>query len=312
VASYRLWLIFVSAIIVIVAVETWRSARNPHSLTIKDASRRSVVWVMLSLAFGVFVWRHFGSAPGWEFLTAYLVEKSLSLDNLFIFLLLFRYFGVEDHLQPYVLAWGVAGALVMRGGLILAGNTLLLHFHWVAELFGLFLLYAASVLLRGGMSRILPGESSILRWIRQVFPVTPDFHGKRFFVRTEGVWQATPLLIAVISIEFADLVFAMDSIPAAFSVTRNAFLVFSSNVCAVLGLRAMYFLLPNLLGRLRYLGRGLGVMLLFLGGKMLTSRWVEVSTPFSLLVICAILLLTILFSLASSFPNSMGGEAGQS
>jgi tellurite resistance protein TerC len=312
VASYRLWLIFVTTTIVIVAVETWRAAHNPHSLTTKDASRRTVIWVLLSLGFGAFVWHHFGDAEGWEFLTAYLVEKSLSLDNLFIFLLLFGYFGVEDHLQPYVLAWGVAGALVMRGGLILAGNRLLLHFHWVAELFGLFLLYAAIVLLRGGMSRILPGENRILRWIRRVVPVTPDFHGKKFFVREEGVWQATPLLIAMISIEFADLVFAMDSIPAAFSITRNAFLVFSSNACAVLGLRAMYFLLPNLLGRLRYLGRGLGVMLLFLGGKMLAARWVEISTPFSLLVICGILLMTILFSLiGGGFPNSMGGEAGQ-
>jgi tellurite resistance protein TerC len=270
------------------------------------------VWILLSLAFGAFVWRHFGAAEGWEFLTAYLVEKSLSLDNLFIFLLLFRYFGVEDSLQPYVLTWGVAGALVMRGVLILAGNALLLRFHWVAELFGLFLLYAAILLLRGAMSRMVLAENRILRWIRRRVPVTADFHGKRFFVRAEGAWQATPLLIALISIELADLVFAMDSIPAAFSVTRNAFLVFSSNACAVLGLRAIYFLLPNLLGRLRYLGKGLGVMLLFLGGKMLAARWVEISTPFSLLVICGILLMTILFSLlAGGFPTSMGGEAGQ-
>lgn len=311
-ASYRLWLIFVSIIILIVAVETWRTARNPHSLTPKEAGRRTLVWILLSLAFGAFVWRHFGAAEGWEFLTAYLVEKSLSLDNLFIFLLLFRYFGVEDSLQPYVLTWGVAGALVMRGVLILAGNALLLRFHWVAELFGLFLLYAAILLLGGAMSRMVLAENRILRWIRRVIPVTPDFQGKRFFVRAEGAWQATPLLIALISIELADLVFAMDSIPAAFSVTRNAFLVFSSNACAVLGLRAIYFLLPNLLGRLRYLGKGLGVMLLFLGGKMLAARWVEISTPFSLLVICGILLVTILFSLlAGGFPTSMGGEAGQ-
>jgi tellurite resistance protein TerC len=310
VASNQLWVIFVSAIIAILAVETWETARNPHSPGPREAAIRTAIWILLSLAFGVFIWRHLGTASGWEFLTAYLVEKSLSLDNLFIFLLLFRYFGVEERLQPRVLTWGVAGALVMRGLLILAGSELLLYFRWVLELFGLFLLYAAIMLLRGGLNRILPGENRILRWIRRMIPVTPDFRGRNFFVRESGGWQATPLFVALISIELADLVFAVDSIPAAFSVTRNPFLVFSSNACAVLGLRAIYFLLPNLLGRLRYLGRGLGVMLLFLGGKMLASRWVEISTPFSLLVICGILLMTILFSLASGFSGSVGGEAG--
>jgi tellurite resistance protein TerC len=312
VASYRLWLIFLSIIFFVVAMETWRTARNPHSLSTKEAIRGTVVWILFSLGFGAFIWRYFGAAQGWEFFTAYLVEKSLSLDNLFIFLLLFRYFGVDDGLQPYVLAWGVAGALVMRGVLIVAGNALLLHFHWVAELFGLLLLYAAFMLLRGGMSRLPAGENRILRWIRGLVPVTSDFHGNKFFVRTEGARRATPLLIALISIELADLVFAMDSIPAAFSITRNVFLVFSSNACAVLGLRAIYFLLPNLLGRLRYMGKGMGGMLFFLGGKMLAARWVEISAPFSLLVICGILLMTVLFSLIrGGFPDSMGGEAGQ-
>jgi tellurite resistance protein TerC len=298
VASLSLWLGFSLIILAILAFEFWQTARRPHPFSLKEAAAWSGVWVAFSILFGIFIWKHLGTAAGWEFFAAYLVEKSLSLDNLFVFLLVFRYFAVEPKFQPRILEYGVVGALVIRLGLILAGTALLAHFHWMTEVFGAFLIYAAFTFVRGHGSKDQPEANRVLGWIRRIIPITREFHGEKFFIRKEGALHATPLLLALLSVEFADVVFAMDSIPAALSITQHPFVIFSSNACAILGLRALYFLLAGLLPRLRYLERGLAALLVFLGAKMLAARWIKISIPFSLSIICGILLLTILFSLS--------------
>jgi tellurite resistance protein TerC len=297
VAPLSLWIAFSAIILAILAGEMWQTSRKPHALSLKEAGAWSAVWVCFALAFGAFVWHRFGGAAGWEFFTAYVAEKSLSLDNLFVFLLVFRYFGVPPRSQPRILEWGVLGALLFRMALILAGTALLAHFHWVLEFFGVFLIFAAISFLRGGVATNPHASNGVLRWVSRVVPVTAELHGEQFIARVNGARRATPLLLALLSVEIADLIFAVDSIPAAFAITRNPFIIFSANACAVLGLRALYFLVAGWLPRLRYLEQGLGVLLLFLGAKMLAARWVNISIPFSLLGICGIISLTILFSL---------------
>jgi tellurite resistance protein TerC len=259
--------------------------RNAHKVTMKEAALWSCVWIALSLLFAVGIWKYWylwdperpeaGPQKAIEFVTGYLVEKSLSVDNLFVFLVIFRYFGVPDEYRHRVLYWGILGALIMRAAMILAGAALLSSFHWMIYLFGGFLLYTSYKLARSVEKEIDPGRNPLLRLVRRFFPVIDTYESPRFWVRREGRWHATPLPLVLLVIESTDVVFALDSIPAVFGITQDPFIVYTSNIFAILGLRALYFLLANILGMFRYLHVGLAIVLGFVGVKMIAEEFLR-------------------------------------
>lgn len=256
--------------------------RTAHAVTMWEAAVWSVVWVLLALAFAAGIWKSWhlwhpgkgdeGPRKALEFLTGYLIEKALSVDNLFVFLVIFRYFAVPGHLQHKVLTWGIVGALVLRATLILAGAALLAWFHWMIYVFGVFLIYTGYQLFRAGEKKLDPGRNPLLRLARRVLPVVENYESPHFWVRVQGRLHATPLPLVLLAIESMDVVFAVDSIPAIFGVTRDTFIVYTSNVFAILGLRALYFLLAGLLGMFRYLNFGLSAVLVFVGLKMIVEE----------------------------------------
>ena len=295
--SPELWAFFLLGVLVLLAFDLYLSARRGHGERFREAIGWSVFWILLSVVFGFWLWVRYGGEPGLEFFAGYLLEKSLSVDNLFVFVLLFQSFAIPPEYQHRVLFWGVLGALVLRGGLILAGVTLVHHFRWVIAIFGAILVYTAiRIALHRDEEDRAPADNSVVRFVRDHLPMISTIEGPHFFVHREGKRFATPLLLALVAAETADLVFALDSIPAVFAVTDDSFLVFSSNVCALLGLRALYFVVRGALVRLRYLKPGLAAILLFVGGKMLLYRWVHLPTGTSLSVIAGILLIAILVS----------------
>jgi tellurite resistance protein TerC len=256
--------------------------RNAHTVSMKEAAIWSAVWIGLAMLFTLGIWRFWhvwvpddpegGSAKAVEFLTGYLIEKSLSVDNLFVFLVIFRYFGVPAHLQHRILNWGILGALVMRSGLILIGAALLSWFSWMIYVFGAFLIYTAYRLARSSHEDFDPSRNPLLRFARRLFPVVDDYNSPHFWVKRAGRWHATPLPLVLLVVESTDVLFAVDSIPAIFGVTRDAFIVYTSNVFAILGLRALYFLLAGFLGMFRYLSIGLSLVLAFVGLKMIVEE----------------------------------------
>jgi tellurite resistance protein TerC len=256
--------------------------RRAHAVSMKEAAVWSAVWVILALAFAAGIWRfwhlwrpespHQGSAKALEFLTGYLVEKALSVDNLFVFVVIFRYFAVPAHLQHRVLYWGILGALITRAALILLGATLLAAFEWMIYLFGAFLIYTGYRLFRSVEKEIDPSRNLVLRLARRFLPVVDGYESSQFWVRHGGRWHATPLPLVLLVVETTDVIFALDSIPAIFGITRDTFVVYTSNVFAILGLRALYFLLANFLGMFRYLHVGLAAVLIFVGLKMLLEN----------------------------------------
>jgi tellurite resistance protein TerC len=252
---------------------------------------------VLSLAFGAWLWMRYGQEAGLEFFAGYLLEKSLSVDNLFVFVLLFQSFAIPQEQQHRVLFWGVLGALILRGGLIFAGVALVHRFRWVIAIFGAVLVYTAvKIALHRDEEDRSPADNPVVRFVRKHLPMIDTIEGSHFVVRRDGRRYATPLLLALVAAETADLVFALDSIPAVFAVTDDTFLVFSSNVCALLGLRALYFVVRGALARLQYLKPGLAAILLFVGLKMLLYRWVHLPTGISLAVIAGILVVAIAVS----------------
>jgi tellurite resistance protein TerC len=269
-------------ILAMLALDLGVFQRQARAVSMKAAAVWSTVWIALALAFAAGIWKFWhlwnpqspgqGSAKAVEFLTGYLVEKALSVDNLFVFLVIFRYFAVPAHLQRRVLNWGILGALIMRAALILIGATLLAAFHWMIYLFGAFLLYTGYRLCRSAGKKIDPERNLFLRLARRFWPVVDSYESNRFWVRHEGRWHATPLPLVLLVVETTDVVFALDSIPAIFGITRDAFIVYTSNIFAILGLRSLYFLLANLLGMFRYLHIGLALVLVFVGLKMLLEE----------------------------------------
>jgi tellurite resistance protein TerC len=247
-----------------------------------EAGIWSVVWVVLALAFAGGIWRYWswwnpehaseGAEKSIEFITGYRIEKSLSVDNLFVFLVIFRYFGVPGHLQRRVLAWGILGALMLRAVFILAGAALLHRFDWMSYVFGGFLIFTGCKLFRSVEDDVDPSRNPLLRLARRLLPLVDDYESSRFWVRRAGRWYATPLPLVLLVVESTDMVFAVDSIPAIFGVTRDPFIVYTSNVFAILGLRALYFLLAGFLGMFQYLKVGLAVVLVFVGLKMLGEK----------------------------------------
>jgi tellurite resistance protein TerC len=294
-----LWVGFNAFILIAMALDLGVFHRRAGKVSPGDAAIWSAIWIVLSLAFGFAILFWYSAAASLEFFTAYLIEKALSIDNLLVILLIFRTFRVEEEYQARVLSWGIAGALVMRGVMIALGATLVNRFSWVLYLFGAFLIFAGGHMLFAGRNEIHPERSHFFLWARKIIPLTETYEEGKLLVRRGARWLATPLFLVLLVIELSDVAFAVDSIPAVFGITRDSFIVYSSNVLAILGLRALYFLLAGLLPRLRYLSYGLAVVLMFVGGKMLVEPWMPIATHVSLAVIAAIFTVTVAASLFS-------------
>jgi len=271
------------------------------------AARRSVLWVILSLGFNAVVWRIKGPHHGLDFLTGYLIEYSLSMDNIFVFVLIFTHFRVPPLAQHRVLVWGIIGALIMRGTMILFGIALVRRFHFVLYIFGLFLLITAARMLFSKYPTLDFRETRVMRFCRRILPITEEFHNQDFKVRVDGRWMLTPLALTMIVIEITDLAFAVDSIPAIFAITQDPFIVYTSNICAILGLRSLYFLLAGLMNRFIYLRTGLALVLGFVGLKMITAEYLPFPRVVSLGIIVLILGITIWLSMLKT-KNSAAQE----
>jgi tellurite resistance protein TerC len=284
-----LWVGFNLCVLLILAIDLGLLNRRAHAISLREAALWSAVWVTLALGFNVWIFSSHGRQAGTEFLTAYLVEQSLSMDNIFVFLLVFRSFGVAPRFQHRVLFWGVLGAILLRGAMIALGTVLIQRFEWILYLFGAFLLYAGLHLFVRGHKDFRPEKNPLLRWARRIFPMAESDHGERLFVREKGRRAITVLFLTLLVVETADVVFALDSIPAVFGITREPFLVYTSNICAILGLRSYYFLVSGALEFFRYLDDGVSAVLIFVGAKMLAAPWIHLSAPASLAIVCGLL-----------------------
>jgi tellurite resistance protein TerC len=277
--------------------------KDAHVVSMREAAFTSAGWVSIGLLFGVGIWAFAGAEYAGQYYAGYLIEKSLSVDNVFIFALLFSYFAVPPKYQHRVLFWGVVGALVMRAGFIAAGVALLESFHWVIYVFGALLLFTGVKMLRSDGHSVDPARNPVLRLMRRWVPMTDEYDGQKFFTRINARRVATPMLAVLIVIETTDVVFAIDSIPAIFAVTTEPFIVFTSNAFAILGLRALYFLLAGMMGRFVHLKTGLAAILLFVGAKMLLTDIWHVPIALSLFVIATILTVAIVASLRVPVPE---------
>jgi tellurite resistance protein TerC len=296
-----LWIGFNAFVLIAVALDLGVFNRRLHKVELREAFWSTAAWIALSVLFGMGIWYFSGHQRGVEFFTGYLIEKALSVDNLFLFLVIFRTFAIDERFQHRMLEWGILGALVMRGVMIFAGAELIEKFSWVMYIFGAFLVYAGVHMLFAKKENARPADSAFLRFASKNLRLTHNYSGEHFFVRNDGKLFATPLFLVLLVVEITDITLAIDSIPAIFGITRDPFIVYTSNVFAILGLRAMYFLLAGFLNRLRYLTVGLALVLAFIGGKMIVEPWLHVTAPVSLLVVAGILLLAIVASLA--FPE---------
>lgn len=292
-----LWAGFIAFVLAMLAIDLGVFNRKTHAISMKEAGIWTGVWISLALVFNgvLFFWQ--GAEPALQFLTGYLIEKALSVDNLFVFALIFSLFAVPTQFQHRVLFWGVLGALVMRGAFIAAGSALLHNFHWVIYVFGAFLVYTGIKLAVHKDTSVEPDRNPAVRLFRRFFPITDRYHDEHFFVRQAGKLFATPLLLVLVVVESTDLVFAVDSIPAIFAVTSDPFLVYTSNVFAILGLRALYFLLAGALDKFYYLKTALAFILSFVGVKMLISEWLKIPIALSLAVILGLLAVAVAASL---------------
>lgn len=294
----RDWIIFGLVITSALAIDllAFRYKRKP--VTVKGALVESACWIALSLGFGAWLYFSLDHRAGLDFFAAYLLEKSLSLDNIFIFLMIFQAFGVPLESQHRTLFSGVIGALILRAAFVVAGIELLESFNWVTYIFGAFLLLIGLRMLFVRERTAHPEQSWVVRVTRKILPVTGHFEGDRFWLRVDGRLNATPLLLALVAVEATDIVFALDSVPAVLSVTRNTFIAYSSNAFAILGLRALYFALADVFPRFRFLHQGLAMILIFAGFKMIAGAKIPMSTALSLILIAGILVLAIVASLA--------------
>ena len=296
-ASIWLWTGVIAFILGMLAIDLLVFQKNPHEVEMREAVAWSCVWIACGLAFGGVIWIIGGHKPAGEYIAGYLIEKSLSVDNIFVFALVLSYFAVPPWLQHRVLFYGVLGALVMRAIFIVVGATLLEQFSWMIYIFGGFLVITGIRMARHGDVEVHPDRNPLLKLLRRVVPLTPDYRDDKFFVR-EGVRRyATPLLAVLLVVETTDVVFAVDSIPAIFAVTKDTFIVFTSNAFAILGLRALYFVLAGAMGRFIYLKTGLAAVLVYVGIKMLLSETYHIPIGLSLGVIAAILTISIGLSL---------------
>ncbi len=291
------WIAFLVLVVLLLAVDLGLFNRRAHAVKVREALLWSLIWVLLSVSFGFWIHYHFGVQKGLEFFAGYLIEYALSVDNVFVFILLFSYFSVPAKLHHRVLFWGILGALIMRASFILAGAALLHAFHWVLYLFGVFLVFTGIKILRQGDTQVEPQKNPVVRQFRRLVPMVTDYESDWFLVRRAGRMFATPLALVLVAVETTDLVFATDSIPAIFGVTTDPFIVFTSNICAILGLRSMYFLLAAVIDRFVYLGKGLGIVLTFIGVKMLIADLIAIPISLSLIIVGLILTGSVVISL---------------
>ena len=298
--SIWFWIAFHIGVFIAIVVDLAQFKRRDRELSMRAAGHRIVIWIALSLLFNLLVWKMRGPEHGLDFLTGYLIEYSLSVDNIFVFVLIFQYFRVPPRAQHRVLVWGILGALIMRGIMIWLGVTLVARFHFILYIFGVFLIVTAARMFFGEHEAADFGNSWVMRVCRRAFRVTPDFYDEHFKARVNGRWMLTPLALALIVIDIMDLVFAVDSIPAVFAITQDAFIVYTSNVCAILGLRSLYFLLAGLIDRFIYLKTGLAIILAFVGLKMVLAKYVALPNGISLLVIVLTLVITISISMIAT------------
>ena len=305
------WIGFNVFVLAMLALDLGVFHRDAHIVTVKEASIWSGVWISLALVFNLLLYlfwhqispnsQYTNGDAGLAFLTGYLIEKSLSIDNIFVIVLIFTYFAVPQQYQHRVLFWGILGALLMRGIMIGLGAALIKEFHWIIYIFGAFLIFTGIKMAFHQNEEVHPDKNPLIRLFRRFVPVTNEYHGDKFFVRNAGVLMATPLFLCLLMVEFTDLIFAVDSIPAIFAVTQDPFLVYTSNVFAILGLRSLYFVLAGMVNTFHYLKLGLAVVLTFVGGKMLLTEtpW-KIPTEVSLLVVAGILAVAIVASLVRS------------
>jgi TerC family integral membrane protein len=302
--SIWFWVAFHIGVFVALTVDLVQFKHRGRELSMRAAGQRTAIWIVLSLLFNLVVWKIRGPEKALEFLTGYVIEYSLSVDNIFVFVLIFAYFRVPPMAQHRALVWGILGALVMRGVMIVLGVALVERFDFILYFFGGFLLISAWRMFFVKQEPQDFGKSWIMRCCLRAFPITQDFHGEHFKARVNDRWMLTPLALALIVIDVMDLVFAVDSIPAVFAITRDPFIVYTSNICAILGLRSLYFLLVKLIDRFIYLKAGLAIVLAFVGAKMVARDFFNIPTPISLAVVIAVLATTIAVSMAATRKNA--------
>jgi tellurite resistance protein TerC len=291
-----LWMIFAAMVVVMLAFELglFRKARE---MSVREAALRSVAWIVVAAIFNAGIYKAVGTQQGIEFTAGYLLEEALSVDNLFVFVVIFSAFRVPPSYQHRVLFWGIIGAVLLRGIFIGVGTALVQRFSWVMIVFGVLLLYTAWKLFRGGDDDVEPSQNPAFLLFRRLVPCVSEFRGTRFFVHEGGKWLATPLLAVLVLVETSDVLFALDSIPAVFGVTKDPFIVYTSNIFAILGLRSLYFLLAAVVHKFAYLKIGLAVILAFVGGKMAAHLWLHIPTGISLAIIALVLGATIAASI---------------
>ncbi len=284
-----LWIGFLVFVFAMLALDLGVFNRSAHQVSMREALAWSVVWISMALVFNGLIWHWFGRQRALEFLTGYLIEKALSVDNLFVFLVIFSFFAVPGRLQHRVLFWGILGALVMRGLFIGVGAALIHAFHWIMYVFGAFLVYTGFKLFRDQGVEVHPEHNPVVKLFRRFVRSVSNYREASFFVREDGRWSATPLLLVLLVVEATDIVFAVDSIPAIFAITQDPYIVFTSNIFAILGLRALYFLLAASMGKFRFLKFGLSFVLVFVGAKMLGEKYYDVPIGVSLAVVALLL-----------------------
>lgn len=294
------WIVFSGLVAALLILDLGVLNRRSHVLTFKEALSWSAGWVALALAFGLFIYSRVGLTPALEYYTGYVIELSLSVDNLFVFILVFQYFAVPAELQPRVLKWGIFGAVIMRGVMIAIGAVLLARFEWIIYVFGAIVIWTGYRMLRHEELRVEPERNPVVRLAQRLLPFTAAYEGQAFIVRSRRGWFGTPLLLVLIVVETTDLVFAVDSIPAIFAVTDDPFIVYSSNVFAILGLRALFFVIAGMLDKFEYLKPGVAAILVFVGTKMLVNHWYKVPILLSLGVVIGTLATCVIASMIKS------------
>ena len=308
-ATGPMWAGFIVFVLAMLALDLFVfGGKTAHRVKVKEALAWVVAWICLSLAFAGLLWWYLNDTQGaviaqrktLEFLAGYLIEQSLSIDNMFVFVMIFGYFAVPPELQRRVLLYGVLGAIVMRAGMILAGVWLVTQFAWILYVFGAFLVFTGIKMLVFAEAEPDLEQNPLLRWLRGHLRITAGFHGEKFFVRQNGLLWATPMFLVLLLIEASDVIFAVDSIPAIFAVTTDPFIVFTSNIFAIMGLRALYFLLADMADRFHLLKYGLAIVLVFIGGKMLAMPWFHIPIQWSLSIVGAIILISVILSLTLS------------
>lgn len=295
------WIGFIAFVVLLLAIDLGVFHRKSHEVKIKEALIWSAIWISLAFIFNYGIYIFMGKEKALEFLTGYLIEKSLSVDNLFVFIMLFTFFKVEPRYQHKVLFWGILGALIMRAIFIFAGVALISRFHWIIYIFGAFLVFTGIKMLFHKDEEVAPDKNPLVRLFKKFFPVSEKMHGGNFFVKINSKTVATPLFIVLLVVEFTDLIFAVDSIPAILAISTDSFIIFTSNVFAILGLRALYFALAGITQYFHYLKYGLSAILVFVGVKMVIVGFYKIPIVYSLLTILGILIVSIVLSVI--FPQ---------